>query len=47
VLIKEPIHRVFENRTLGNIFGLKRENVIGDLIKIGKQIKLRNEKLHD
>jgi hypothetical protein len=45
--MKTHSHRMFENKALGKIFGLKREKVIGALIKINKQIKLRNEKFHD
>ena len=40
VILRTHRYRVFENRSLGKIFGLKREEEIGDWIKIGKQIKL-------
>lgn len=40
-------HSVFENRALRKIFGPKREEEIGDWIKIGTHMKLRNGKLHD
>jgi hypothetical protein len=46
VLMKAHSHRMFENKELGKILGLKREEVIGAWIKINKQIKLRNEKRH-
>ena len=40
-LREEPRLRVFENRVLGRIFGLKRYEVTGDLRK------LHNEELND
>ena len=38
---------MFENRALRKIFVPKREEVLGDWKKIGKEIKQRNEKLYD